>query len=445
MEILLIDDEAMVRDSLTEMLELEGFRVRAFADPRRALAELRPGQEAVLLTDVRMPGLDGLELLQRVQARDRELPVILMSGHGDIPMAIQAMKEGAYDFLEKPLQPEALLERLHSAMDRRRLSLQPQSPPAGEDPVARTLLGRSAPMQRLREQIRRLAAAQVDTLIYGETGTGKDVSARALHDAGPRRDKRFVAINCGAMPEHLLESELFGHEAGAFTGAQRRHIGKIEVAHGGTLFLDEIESMPLAAQIRLLRVLQERTIERVGGTDPIPVRITVIAASKADLAELSEQGRFRADLYYRLNVACLHLPPLRERKEDLAELFRFHARQAADKYQRPLPDLRPSQLARLEQHDWPGNVRELRNVAERFVLGVAGEGLNLDQPEPTADGDGNADFEQQLEGYERRLIMDSLRRHQGQINKAAEHLNLTRKTLYRKMKKYQLDKWDYRG
>jgi len=445
MQILLIDDEQEILDALEEMLELEGFSVSVFADPRVALKQIRHDMPAVILSDVKMPEVDGLNLLARVHQIDPELPVVLMSGHGDIPMAISAVKEGAYDFLEKPIQPDRLVFRLRQASEQRRLILtnrklqQEQRP---EQAIEQCIIGESAATQQIREQVQALARANIDTIIYGETGSGKDVVARALHQFSDRHDKRFVAINCGGMTESIIESELFGHEAGSFTSANKRHIGKIEVANGGTLFLDEIESMPISIQIKLLRVLQDRCIERVGGTDLIPVDITVIAASKDELAEMSERGDFRKDLYYRLNVASLRIPPLRERPEDAIALFQYYCHQASERFNKEVPQLQPEQIAKLQQYEWPGNVRELKNVADRFVIGIAGDGLNLRGHEQNADG--AKDLESRVDEYERQLLVEALKTSQGRINLAAEELSLTRKTMYRKMKKHGLDKWDFK-
>lgn len=445
MQILLIDDEQEILDALEEMLELQGLDVAAFADPAAALARIRPNIPAVVLSDVRMPGIDGLSLLTRVHQTDPEIPVLLMSGHGDIPMAITAVKEGAYDFLEKPILPDQLIFRLNQACEQRRAALtnrERHQPEEHTEAIERFIIGESAATQQLRQQVQALAHANIDTIIYGETGSGKDVVARALHQFSARKDKRFVAINCGGMTESIIESELFGHEAGSFTSANKRHIGKIEVADGGTLFLDEIESMPIPVQIKLLRVLQDRCIERVGGTELIPVSITVIAASKENLFDMSERGDFRKDLYYRLNVASLRIPPLRERPDDVTSLFRYYCDQAAIRFNKAVPQLHADQIARMQQYEWPGNVRELKNVVDRFVLGIAGDGLNL--RDQRIAGDVGTALENRVDEYERHLLIEALRNSQGRINQAAGSLSLTRKTMYRKMRKHGLDKWNFR-
>lgn len=440
--ITLIDDELDVVEAVSEMLELEGFSVTSFTDPKLGLKSLSLDSKQVVLCDVRMPNLDGLAMLDAIQSRAPKCQVILMSGHGDIPMAIEAMKLGAFDFIEKPLQSDELIDKLDLAATHIR-NVPEAISQSTQLPIEEVVIGVSSQMEMVRTQVLALARTGVDTIINGETGTGKEVIARALHQYSERRDKPFVAINCGGMTESIIESELFGHEAGSFTSANKKRIGKIEQAHGGTLFLDEIESMPIAVQIKLLRVIQERVIERVGGNSLIPVDIVVVAASKADLAELSKQGEFRADLFYRLNIASLNLPPLRQRKEDIQSLFRHFVVQASQKYKTRPSTLYSEQIQQLCRHDWPGNVRELRNVADRFVLGIVGEGFDLQAPH-TQGNDAFA-FEQQMEQYERNVLTEALIEMSGNINEVSLRLNLPRKTLYRKMKKHQLDKGNFKA
>ncbi|MBA1155975.1 sigma-54-dependent transcriptional regulator [Microvirga mediterraneensis] len=436
-KVVLVDDDQEVLDAYRQTLELDGFEVTAVGSAEAGLALLSPDSPAVIVSDVRMPGLDGFGLLDAVRSVDSEIPVVLVTGHGDVPMAIKAVRAGAWDFIEKPADPVRLVETIRRALAHRSLILENRSLRAGggdHDSIAGRLIGRSGAIERLRRNLRTLADAEADVLLLGETGTGKEVAARALHDFGRRRNGRFVAVNCGAMPETMIESELFGHEPGAFTGARERRIGKIEHASGGTLFLDEIESMPMTAQIRLLRVLQERTIERLGSNKEIPVDIRVIAATKADLTELAGKGAFREDLVYRLNVVTVRLPPVRERREDVPMLFTHFLHLAAARQARAAPALGPSFLARIQQQEWPGNVRELRNAAERYLLG-----LDEDEP-PHADLNfhGAPTLERQMEIAERRVIEETLVRFGGRIGATAEALGITRKTLYLKMKKYDL-------
>ncbi|CAH7020447.1 C4-dicarboxylate transport transcriptional regulatory protein DctD [Vibrio chagasii] len=444
--IVLIDDETDVVEAVSEMLELEGFRVTSFTDPNLGLKSLNANSQSVVLCDVRMPQVDGLTLLSSIQHRAANVPVLLMSGHGDIPMAIEAMKLGAFDFLEKPLNASELVEKLDLAL----AQCQQNSPATLDDdqdtelPIESVVIGQSQAMDTIRKQVLALSHTGVDTIINGETGTGKEVIARALHQFSRRKTKPFVAINCGGMTESIIESELFGHEAGSFTSANKKRIGKIEQANGGTLFLDEIESMPIAVQIKLLRVIQERVIERVGGNELIPVDIVVVAASKADLASLSESGEFRADLFYRLNIASLSLPALRQRKEDIQVLFRHFVIQASHKYKTRPSTIYPEQIQQLCRHEWPGNVRELRNVADRFVLGIVGDGFDLQSPICESTGEDFA-FEKQMDQYERNVLTEALIESAGNINEVSSKLNLPRKTLYRKMKKHQLDKESFKA
>ncbi|VFT53117.1 two-component response regulator [Pseudomonas aeruginosa] len=318
-QVLLIDDDPHLRQALRQTLDLAGLKVATLDDARQLDTAQCKDWPGVVVSDIRMPGIDGMELLRQLHEQDADLPVILITGHGDVPLAVQAMRGGAYDFLEKPFPSDALLDSVRRALEVRRLVLENRTlrlALAERHELHGRLIGRSAGMQRLREQVGSLAAIQADVLVLGETGAGKEVVARALHDLSSRRDGPFVAINAGALAESVVESELFGHEAGAFTGAQKRRIGKFEYANGGTLFLDEIESMSLDVQVKLLRLLQERVVERLGSNQLIPLDIRIIAATKEDLRQAADQGRFRADLYYRLNVASLRIPPLRERGED---------------------------------------------------------------------------------------------------------------------------------
>lgn len=442
--VIFIDDEDEVRLSGEQTLELEGFEVMALASAEDAVTHISENWPGVIVTDVKMPRMNGFDLLKYAQEVDRDLPVILITGHGDVAMAIQAIQGGAYDFVEKPAPPEYLIDVVHRALDKRRLVLENRAlrdELRSTDGVEARIIGNAPSMKTLHETIANVAGTGVDVLLIGETGTGKELAARCLHDFSDPTGA-FVALNCGALPETIIESELFGHEAGAFTGANKKRIGKIEFADGGTLFLDEIESMPAHLQVKLLRVLQERSIERVGGNEVIPVDIRVIAASKVDLAEACREGSFREDLYYRLNVATITLPPLRDREGDIALLFHHFAAEAAARYQRPAPELTTADINQLRDHPWPGNVRELKNAAERSVLGLKGEGMDL-----AAAGTGPSGpkaLTRQVEEFEKRAIDQALLSHQGKITATAEALDLPRKTLYLRMKKYGLKRDDYR-
>jgi two-component system C4-dicarboxylate transport response regulator DctD len=431
--VMVVDDESSIRSAVEQWLSLSGFDVQLFSRADECLAKLPGHFPGVILSDVRMPGMTGLELLAEVQRRDADLPVILLTGHGDVPMAVEAMRDGAYDFLEKPFSPETLLSSLRRALDKRRLVLENRALHELADNRAKldaTLLGVSRGLQTLRRQVLDLAALPVNVLIRGETGSGKELVARCLHDFGPRADKPFVALNCAAIPEQLFEAELFGHESGAFTGAAGKRIGKLEYADGGTLFLDEIESMPLAQQVKLLRVLQEQKLERLGSNQSIRVDLRIIAATKPDLLDEARAGRFREDLAYRLNVAELRLPPLRERREDIPLLFETFAQNAAERLGRTFPPLSGPQLSHLLSHDWPGNVRELANVAERQVLG-------LGEPEPVEIDPGQS-LAAQAEAFEAHCLRAALTRHKGDVKAVLEELQLPRRTFNEKMQRHGL-------
>lgn len=447
--VLLIDDERHLRITASQTLELAGYTPEAYPSAEEALNILTDDFPGVVVSDIRMPGMDGMALLREVRRRDPDLPVILITGHGDISTAVEAMREGAWDFLEKPFAGDRLIEMVRRGVEKRHLSLENRQLKAElhaqrAAPGPR-LVGRTPAMQRLATMIQRISQVEADVLLFGETGVGKDLIARSIHERSSRSGRPFVAINCGAVPEAIIESELFGHEKGAFTGAVERRIGKFEHANGGTVFLDEIESMPLALQVKLLRVLQERSIERLGANEPVALDIRVIAATKADLKAEAEEGRFREDLYYRLNVVTLPIPPLRERREDIPLLFQHFAVVAANRSGQEAPPVDATGISVLLAHDWPGNVRELRNLAERYVLLGAAYDYRLDALLEGADpGPGDLPLSQQVELFEKSLISQSLASHRGHIPAICEHLGLPRKTLYDKLKKYALKAEDYR-
>ncbi len=441
MSILLVDDDAVVRKATAQWLELAGLSVHGCADAESALTWLAQDDPDVIVSDVKMPGMDGLALTRTIVGRDPDLPVVLITGHGDVAMAVQAMRDGAYDFIEKPFSPERLLETIHRASEKRRLvvenrQLRRQLSGRQDDPFA-ALVGNAPAMLSLRRQLATLAGLHADVLLLGETGTGKDRVARCLHAASPRAGKPFVAVNCAAIPESIAESELFGHEAGSFTGARQRRVGKFEHAQGGTLFLDEIESMPLALQAKVLRALQEREIERLGSNQPVRLDIRVLAATKVDLAEASRAGAFRADLYYRINMVELSLPPLRERREDIPLLFQHLVSLVAGEREPPVLD--PVAMDRLLAHDWPGNVRELRNVAERYAMGL---GLHIPGSAalPAAIEADDGSFARRVHAFERQLIEDALRRHHGEVRAVLDELGLPRRTLNDKMNRLGIDR-----
>lgn len=437
--VLLIDDEVAMRQAIGQWLDLADIEVDAHASAATALDALTADFDGVVVTDLKMEGMDGMELLRRAQEIDPDLPVIMITGHGDIPIAVEAMRLGAYDFVEKPFEPERLLEIVRRSMEKRRLVLENRR--LRRSVVAPTLASRIVGVSRaaetLREQVSELAGTDVSVVVYGETGAGKDLVARCLHDLGPRANGNYVAINCAAIPETMAESEFFGHDAGAFTGALRARPGRIEHAHGGTLFLDEIDSMPLGMQGKLLRVLQERQLERLGSNRSINVDFRTIAASKIDLNEAQDRNAFRSDLYFRLCVAELHIPPLRERRDDILLLFDYFAGAAARTYQRELRPLSVGQSDKLVRHDWPGNIRELRNVAERHVLGLGRGAAATSEHEP------GRTLAERVEAFEKATIEECLAESGGRINLAMEKLGVPRRTLADKMARYGLDRKRY--
>lgn len=439
--ILFVDDEEHLRLAAEQALQLADLPVTCLAQAEKALARISRNFPGILVTDIRMPGMDGIELMRRALEIDSEFPVILVTGHGDVELAVQCMREGAYDFLEKPYAPSRLVETVRRALDKRRLTLENRalrSQVGGRDAIEARLTGRSAAMVDLRHQIRAIAATEADVLIVGATGTGKEVAARALHRASARGDWPFVHINCAALPEALIESELFGHEAGAFPGATRARYGKFEHGRGGTVFLDEIESMPQPMQAKLLHAIQNRAITRLGSNDPVELDVRFVAASKTDLEAEAAAGRFRSDLLYRLNVVTLRVPDLTERREDIPRLFVQLVNEAAARYKRPAPDVPGAVLNAVSARTWPGNVRELRNAADRFALGLdlaIGDGAVGATPV-----EGRANLSDKVADFERALIAASLTAHGGSLKETYEALGLSRKALYEKMQKYGLDR-----
>ncbi len=442
--VLVVDDEEQVRNSIVQWLELGGLTVDSAANMQEALGAIRRSVPTVVLSDFKMPQKSGMDLLNEVHKIDPDLPVVLLTAHGDVQLAVAAMRAGAYDFLQKPYVPDHLTAVINRAIEQRKLKLELRDLSdrvAARDGLETRLIGTSAAMIRLREMIAELAVHNRDVIVVGETGTGKEVVARALHDMGPRARAPFVAVNCAAVPTELFESELFGHEAGAFTGSRGMREGKFEFAHGGTVLLDEIESMPLILQSKLLRVLQERTIERVGSNKSIPIDIRVIAATKTNLEAESRAGRFRADLYYRLMGAEIPIPPLRAREGDILLLFEHFAAQAAAIAGTKARSLSASDIEVLLMHQWPGNVRELKAVAERYGLGLKAAGLTvqdiLRHAEPSQASAGHA-LADRVAAYERRLIEAALRDHGGSIAAVIDTLSIPRRTLNEKMAKYGL-------
>ncbi|KQQ13219.1 C4-dicarboxylate ABC transporter [Methylobacterium sp. Leaf123] len=439
-QVLFIDDDETVREALHQWLTLADYDATTFEDPDAALGRIDERFPGILVTDMRMPRKNGFDVLEQALRRDPDLPVLLVTGHGDVAMAVEAMRHGAYDFIEKPFEPERLVGAIGRACEKRHLTLRLRRLHAVADApgIESRLVGTSRAMETLRREVLDLAATPVNVVVNGETGSGKELVAQCLHAFSGRRDARFVAVNCGAIPDTMVESELFGYEAGAFTGAVKRRVGKLEYAHRGTLFLDEIEAMPLSGQVKILRVLQERSLERLGSNAAVPADLRTVCASKVDLRAEAEAGRFRADLYYRLGVAELRIPPLRERREDIPLLFEHFANRAAEAHGRAMRPLSARLVQELLDHAWPGNVRELRNAAERHAFGL--ERLAA-APEPGADG--TQSLAARVEAFERDLIRQALQQAQGSVAEAMRLLDLPRRTLNEKMQRYGLNRSDF--
>lgn len=446
--VIVIDDEQAVRMAISQTLQLEDFEVMAFASATGVADQVAIEWPGVIVSDINLPSMSGLELFEQIKKIDAEIPVILITGHGDISMAVNAIREGAYDFIEKPFSNDDFIEVVRRACEKRRLTLENRNlrlELAAHNAPGPRIIGNTPGIHRLRQALLHVADTGADILIQGETGTGKEMVARFIHEHSSRRRQPFVAINCGAVPDSIMESELFGHEKGAFTDAKTQRIGKIEHANGGTLFLDEIESMPMSMQVRLLRVLEERKVERLGSNKGVDLDLRILAATKVDLKELSETGTFREDLYYRLNVVRVDIPPLRERKDDIPLLWQHFCLVATAQYKRESAPLSAERMHSLMSYDWPGNVRELRNLAERYVLmGEAGS-FEFDQIITNETNPGFMTLPEQLERFEKTLLEQELMRQKGSIKDTMDALGLPRKTLYDKMRKYGLDKDLYKS
>lgn len=448
--ILVIEDDPSIRIMLSELLSRAGYTAEAVEDGSRALLLLKNESFDLYLVDYSLPGMNGLELLKEIKKRNIHAVCIVLTAFGTIELSVKAMKAGAFDFITKPLQPEIFLGLVKSALEYHRLKhenfiLQRS---VREKYRFENMVGRSVLMQGVYEMIERVAGSDSTVLIQGESGTGKEIVAKTLHYNSPRREKPLVPVNCGAIPEPLLESELFGHEKGAFTGASSCRIGRFELAHGGTLFLDEISELPLSLQVKLLRVLQERSFERVGGTKTIHVDVRIIAATNQDLERAVEEKRFRKDLFYRLNVIPITIPPLRERKEDIPLLIDHFIHRFNEKKQRQIEGVSPDAEKLLLEYPWPGNIRELENLIERLAtlkqegfihpadlpdrLTQSQERRLLFQFELPEEG---ANFSELVSEFENQLLQQALLRANGVKNRAAQLLKMNRTTLVEKLKR----------
>jgi two-component system nitrogen regulation response regulator NtrX len=444
--ILIVDDEPGVRSSLSGVLRDEGYTVEAVPSGEDCLDRLTRGPVDLIVLDVWLPGLDGLATLARLRERQVDAQVVLISGHGNIESAVRAIKMGAFDFVEKPLSLEKTVLVVRNALRQRKLEAENRALRARVDRT-QTMVGESYGMRQMREQVAMAAPTNGRVLIYGENGTGKELVARTLHALSRRRAGAFVEVNCAAIPEELIESELFGHVRGAFTGAVADRRGKFEVADGGTIFLDEIADMSLKTQAKVLRVLQEQTMEPVGGTQRIRVDARVVAATNKELQAEIRAGRFREDLYFRLNVIPIFVPPLRDRPEDIPVLADHFMAEFAREYGRRPKGFEPTATAALQQYSWPGNVRELRNVIERLMIMVPGESigaadltfLDLGSSPPAgavAVGAERLTLHEARERFERDLILQTLAEQRGNMSRTADVLGVERSNLYRKMRAF---------
>lgn len=448
MNILVVDDEKSQLNILNDILSDAGYEVST-AENGKAALDLLTKNFPIVLTDLKMPGMDGIELLQQALKINPEAQVILMTAFGSIPSAVNAIKNGAYDYLTKPFQKEDLLKVISHAAEKARLILENRQL---KDEISQrygyhNIIGASIAMKEVYRLLDRVKDIDATILISGESGTGKEMIARATHSSGCRRDGPFVPINCGAIPETLIESELFGHEKGSFTGASKTHIGKFEQAQTGTIFLDEIGIMPLASQARLLRVLQEKKIERVGSNESVELDVRVIAATNEDLHRKADQKEFRPDLYHRLNVFTIHLPPLRDRREDIPLLAKYFIKRFSGRYNKQEMALSPSALVKLEQYHFPGNVRELENILEKTIILIEKEvieekDLMISKMASTTIFSGNE--VDTLPQKELEFIKNALRENKGSIKQASQKLGISYKTLQYRMKKYGLDKRDFK-
>jgi DNA-binding NtrC family response regulator len=443
--ILIIDDDANTLASLARAFRLSGHEAVVCDNAARAIELARDGHFDLILSDVVMPGKDGIALLEEMKTLGVASPVVMMSGQASIEMAVRATRLGAADFLEKPISTEKLLLTVENALKLARL--EEENRDLRRRAGRHQLVWASPVMNSVMAEVERVATSETRVCIRGETGTGKELVARTLHEKSPRHAGPFVTLNCAAVPAELMESELFGHEKGSFTGAASRHVGKFEQAHRGTLFLDEIGDMPLPMQAKLLRVLEENEIERVGGDRPIPVDVRVLVATHRNLEELVKRGAFRQDLYHRIFVFPVVLPPLRERREDIAVLAHHFARQVAEQNGWKPKKFSPAAIEELARYSWPGNVRELRNVVERALLLASADEVDaatirraLPQPESgSVEAASSGTLAERVEAFERETIVAELKRHHHHMTNAAKALGLERSHLYKKCQQLRID------
>ena len=435
--ILVVDDEKNAREGMVALLDSFGYSVLAADSGKSALKIVKEEKPDVVITDLRMPEMDGLELLSNLKKINEHLPVIVLTAFGTVDNAVKAMHLGAYHYLVKPVNVDELKVVIKKALHQ--IDLETENKELRESIASSSkIIGKSKKMKDVLDMARKVAKTNSTVLIQGESGTGKELVAKLLHDLSPRRNKPFVALHCAALTETLLASELFGHEKGAFTGANERKIGRFEKAHTGTLFLDEIGEIPAEMQVKLLRVIQEGEFERVGGTKTIKVDVRLISATNKDLKSEMAKGRFREDLYYRLNVILIDVPPLRERKEDVPLLIQHFIEEFAAANYKNVKSIEQNALEPLIQYDWPGNIRELRNIIERMVVMSSHQVLTLDDVPKDIAGNSAAVLSQDINirDAEKELILQKLDRYKGNKSKAAKELGISRRTLYRKLEEY---------
>ena len=442
--IIVIDDDKDVRENMVDLLSTQYQYIRQYDSPRLVLAELKPQAAVVIITDLRMPDGDGLEFAVSVKDLDPDIPVILMTGYGDISIAVEAMKHGVYDFIEKPVDANRLLKSVQRAVDKRFLSLsllKTKQKLEAHRSIDHRIIGHCSMMRQFKQDLLKLAPMDIPVLIYGETGTGKELAARCLHDFSERNKGPFVALNCAAIPDHLAEAELFGYDKGAFTDASSSRVGKLEFANGGSLFLDEIESLQPAIQAKLLRVLQDGVVTRLGSNKEIVTSFRIISASKQDLRN---HANFRQDLYFRLQVGECHIPALRQRQQDILALFEYFVLQNCQNFKidyRPLT--RPTELALLS-YAWPGNIRELINVATRFVINGCKDIDHALAVGNEADDGSEMSLKQQVDAYEENLLRRKLSQYNGSVSAVLEDLKLERRTFNQKIARFQISTADYK-
>jgi len=449
---MIVDNEEGLCRMMEAVLLDHGFDVTYFTDPIVATGRFQPGTWDLVISDIKMPGMDGLEVLEFLRQRDPELPVVMVTAYATVDMSIQALRKGAYDMLTKPFEPDELLYRVKNALSHTRLLEENRE--LRHELASRfqfdRIIGTSASLQELLEKVAKISVRDISVLITGESGTGKELIAQAIHYHSPRSEQRFVAINCGALPATVLESELFGYKKGAFTGALQDKTGLLEAADGGTLFLDEVGNLPLNVQKTLLRFIQEREFMRVGDTRPTRVDVRLVSATNSDLLREVQQRSFREDLYYRLNVVNVHLPPLRDRKEDVPTLAMHFVRQLNERFGTSISGFDREAMEILVQHDWPGNIRQLQNLIEAAVTMESHARISLATLSPllgipfaeSLSGESDGSYADALASFEIAYLKGLLQTHEGNVESAAQAAGMNMATIYRKLKKYNLKKTD---